>query len=152
MEAPEEVEEVQPFQETSATRVVLRMLNHLIPFLGSKERGVRYRSAQFVALVLSNSLANFPTDYNKVSRRIFKQVHTGLTMRVHDKEAIVRVQAVIGLARLLEMGVNLAGDDEDEDSEGEQSGTVELLIEVMQNDTSAYVSDSSLVHFLTMGI
>ena len=81
-EEDEEDEEEEAFQETSASRVVLRILNHLIPFLSSKERGVRYRTAQFLALLLSNTLPTFPFDYSPVSMSIFKQVRAALIKRV----------------------------------------------------------------------
>jgi condensin complex subunit 3 len=135
--AEEEEEEEDVHRETSATRVVLRILNHVLGFLSSKERGVRYRTTQFLALVLVNSLPTFPFDYSTVSLSIFRQLLAALTKRIHDKEAIVRVQASIGLVRLLDMGVTAASDAE-EDSDDEQDGLVEsILIESMQNDPSA---------------
>jgi condensin complex subunit 3 len=137
MAEEEEEEEAEVHRETSATRVVLRILNHVLGFLSSKERGVRYRTTQFLALVLVNSLPTFPFDYSTVSLSIFRQLLAALTKRIHDKEAIVRVQASIGLVRLLDMGVTAASDAE-EDSDDEQDGLVEsILIESMQNDPSA---------------
>lgn len=141
IEEKEEEEVEEEFKETSASRVVLRILNHLIPFLTSKERGVRYRTAQFLALLLSNSLPTFPFDYSPVSVSIFKQVRAALTKRVQDKEAIVRVQASIGLVRLLEMGVTADSDaeqDSDEEQDAQDDGIIGILIEAMQNDPSAY--------------
>jgi condensin complex subunit 3 len=135
----EEEEQAPPFRETAGTRVILRILNHLEPCLLAKERGVRYRTAQFIALVLSNSLATFPTDYCNTSRKIFQRIRETLTKRLHDKEAIVRVQAIIGVARLFGMGVLPPNDDGDNDDEEKLSSTTELLIEIMQNDPSAYV-------------
>ena len=131
------------FRETAGTRVILRIMNHLETCLVSKEHCVRYRTAQLIALLLSNSLETFPTDYCNTSRKIFRRIRETLTTRLHDKEAIVRVQAIIGVARLFGMGVCLPDDD---NSDGEEvSGTTELLIEVMQNDPSAYVYRSSPV-------
>jgi len=137
-------EDAPPFRETAGTRVILRIMNHLETCLVSKESCVRYRTAQLIALVLSNSLETFPTDYCNTSRKIFKRIHETLTTRLHDKEVIVRVQAIIGVARLFGMGVYLPGDDDSGDEET-ASGTTELLLGIMQNDPSAYVYRSSPV-------
>jgi condensin complex subunit 3 len=141
----EEEEEEEEFVETSATRVVLRILNHLMGFLTARERVVRYRTTQFIALLLSNSLPTFPFDYSVTSNSIFRQLRSTLTKRIQDKEAIVRVQAAIGLVRLMEMGVSVASDAEESEEEESnsvdksQDGIVGILIEAMQNDPSAYV-------------
>ncbi|KAF8253100.1 hypothetical protein K440DRAFT_577011 [Wilcoxina mikolae CBS 423.85] len=139
--AMEDEEEEEEFVETSATRVVLRILNHLMQFLSARERTVRYRTSQFMALLLSNSLPTFPFDYCAISTTIFQQLRTTLTQRLQDKEAIVRVQAAIGLVRLMEMGVCAASDaEESDDGEGKsQEGISGILIEAMQNDPSADV-------------
>jgi condensin complex subunit 3 len=135
-----EEEEDEEIRDTSEKRAVLRLLNSLTKYMSSKEKAVRYRTSQLLTLLLSNSLLTFPFDYSAVSLKIFRIVRHGLEKRVLDKEAIVRVQAAIGLCRLLEMGVP-SGDDEGNSDEEEEpgEGIVEILIDSLQNDSSAYV-------------
>lgn len=132
--------------ETSASRVVLRILNHLLSCISARERVVRYRTTQLIGLVLSNSLAEFPVDHSPVSSSIFRQLRSSLLRRMHDKEAIVRVQAAIGLTRLMDMGVPSASGvrsgDSDSDADSKED-VVDTLIEVMQNDSNAYVSNTT---------
>lgn len=135
-----EDEQDEAFVETSATRVVLRLLNHLETIMTSKEKVVRYRTTQLLVLLL-NSLQEFPFDYSSVSNSIFQKICAGLQHRIQDKESMVRVQAAIGLVKLMEMGVTPPpNDDEDSDEESEQNGIVGALIDAMQNDPSAYAS------------
>lgn len=54
-----------------------------------------------------------------------------------DKEAVVRVQAALGMARLMEMGVGEGGSDEDDDEGVMRGGALITLIDSMQNDPSA---------------
>jgi condensin complex subunit 3 len=139
-EASEEPEEPKEFVETEASRAILRIINHLLPFLGAREKIVRYRTTQFIALMLTNSLREFPFDHSAVSVKIFEQLGMGLSQRINDKEAIVRQQAAIGLARLYEMGVTTGSDDENSDEEENAdglSGIVRLLLDAIQNDPSA---------------
>ncbi|CCX12870.1 Similar to Condensin complex subunit 3; acc. no. Q10429 [Pyronema omphalodes CBS 100304] len=141
-EAPEEPEEPKEFVETEASRAILRIINHLLPFLGAREKIVRYRTTQFIALMLTNSLREFPFDHSAVSVKIFEQLGMALSQRINDKEAIVRQQAAIGLARLYEMGVTTGSDDENSDEEENAdglSGIVRLLLDAIQNDPSADV-------------
>ncbi|KAA8900748.1 nuclear condensing complex subunit [Sphaerosporella brunnea] len=138
VEMGEEEEEEEEIIDTSATRIVLRILKYVVGFLGSKERSVRYRTTQFLALLLVNSLPTFPFQSWKVALSIFRQLLADLTERLHDKEAIVRVQAAIGLVRLLDMGVTPASDAENSDDE-EEPELVTILQEVMANDPSSDV-------------
>ena len=102
----------------------------------AKEKTVRYRATQLVAHII-NSLDAIDDDFYFLLR-------TALLKRIRDKEAVVRVQAVLGLVRL-------AGSDEEED-DGEESdddsarGLTAKLIEILQNDPSADVRRSLLLN------
>jgi condensin complex subunit 3 len=131
--------EREEFVETEATHAVLRILHHLVPLSKSRTKWVRYRTAQFLALLLSNTFSTFPFDYSHISLTIFLNIRNALLDRIQDKESIVRVQAVIGLVRLMEMGVSVSSDAEDESVTAEPQDKVEkVLIETMQSDPSAY--------------
>ena len=68
----------------------------------------------------------------------------GLVKRVKDKEAMVRVQAVLGLGRL---AGNEGEEERDADSESDDdSGLLERLLQVLQNDSSAEVRRSLLLN------
>lgn len=108
----------------------------ILPLLNAKEKTVRYRSTQIVSHII-NSLESIDDEY-------YHLVRVGLLKRIRDKEAMVRVQAVLGLARL-------AGNEGDEQLENEDSGSddpsglLEKLVEVLQNDPSPDVRRSLLL-------
>ena len=76
-------------QETPSTRLTSHLMNTVLPLLTAKEKFVRYRSTQLISHVI-NSLEAIDDD-------LFQLLRHGLLKRVHDKEAMVRVQAVLGL-------------------------------------------------------
>jgi len=77
----------------------------------------------------------------------FRKLKNQLAKRLYDKEAPVRVQAVVGLVRLLELGVDqLEGDDSADDSDDgalRKGGLIGAIIWSLQNDSSAYVAPGS---------
>jgi condensin complex subunit 3 len=54
---------------------------------------------------------------------------------VHDKEATVRMQAVVALAKLQEADEP----DEDEDEDEDELTVTQVLIDVLTHDPAAYV-------------
>ena len=121
--------------ETPTTRLTAHILSILLPLLASKEKTVRYRSAQMVSHIV-NSLDSIDDEY-------YHLLKMGLLKRVRDKEPMVRVQAVLGMGRL-------AGNENDEDPEDEASddvcGLLEKLLEILQHDPSADVRRSLLLN------
>lgn len=139
-----EIAEVREVDKTIVAgppyRFVLHLLYYLNPLLASNEKPVRYRTSQLLSLLLSNTLQDFPFDYSQVSNGIFVKLRVSLAKRMKDKEAVVRVQAAIGVIRLMEMGVDgNPSDDEDEDEAESSTGndSLFLLIDSMQNDPSS---------------
>ena len=97
---------------------------------------MRFRSTQIIAHIV-NTL-------DSIDDELFQLVRLGLLKRLRDKEAAVRVQAVLGLGRLADEG---AEDEEDEDSDGDVAGGIlEKLLDVLQNDPSAEVRRSLLLN------
>ncbi|MCJ1473556.1 hypothetical protein MMC13_002207 [Lambiella insularis] len=130
------VEETQSFPETPSTRLTSHILSMVLPLLSAKEKAVRYRSTQIVSHII-NSLDSIDDEY-------YHLVRVGLLKRIRDKEAMVRVQAVLGLGRLADN----EGDEEEEDEDSgsdDTTGLLERLLEVLQNDPSADVRRSLLL-------
>lgn len=124
-------------EETPSTRLTARVMTTVLPLLTAKEKFVRYRSTQLISLII-NSLDSIDDD-------LFQLLRHGLLKRIRDKEAMVRVQAVLGLGRL-------AGNDADEEADSDDSdgdsgaGLLVKLLEVLQNDPSADVRRSLLTN------
>ncbi|KAL3423037.1 hypothetical protein PVAG01_04784 [Phlyctema vagabunda] len=121
--------------ETPSTRLTSHLMSAILPLLASKDKFVRYRSTQIISHVI-NSLDAIDDD-------VFQLLRHGLLKRIHDKEAMVRVQAVLGLGRLA--GNEAEGEAEDSDDDS-GSGLLEKLLEILQHDPSADVRRSLLVN------
>ncbi|OCK82138.1 ARM repeat-containing protein, partial [Lepidopterella palustris CBS 459.81] len=133
---PEEADETEVFPETPSSRLTSHILSLILPLLTAKDKTVRFRSTQIVAHIV-NTL-------DSIDDELFQLVRVGLLKRLRDKEAAVRVQAVLGLGRLAGEGQE---DEEDEDSDDDVAGGIlEKLLDVLQNDPSAEVRRSLLLN------
>ncbi|KAH6707537.1 nuclear condensing complex subunit [Leptodontidium sp. MPI-SDFR-AT-0119] len=133
---PESDDDAGVMMETPSTRLTSHLMNAALPLLTSKEKFVRYRSTQLISHII-NSLEAIDDD-------LFQLLRHGLLKRIHDKEAMVRVQAVLGLGRLA--GNEVEGEAADSDDDESGSGLLERLLDVLQNDPSADVRRSLLVN------
>ncbi|CZT12797.1 related to condensin complex component cnd3 [Rhynchosporium agropyri] len=133
---PESDDDAGVMMETPSTRLTSNLMNAVLPLLTSKEKFVRFRSTQLISHII-NSLEAIDDD-------LFQLLRHGLLKRIHDKEAMVRVQAVLGLGRLA--GNEVEGEAADSDDEESGSGLLERLLDVLQNDPSADVRRSLLVN------
>ncbi|KAJ5786496.1 uncharacterized protein N7503_011708 [Penicillium pulvis] len=124
--------EMQTSPETPTSRLTSSLVALMVPLLGAKDKMIRFRATQIVAHIV-NTLES-------IDDELYHTIQQGLLKRIRDKESSVRVQAVLGLARL-------AGNDEEEDGNGDSStALLEKLIEIMQNDTSADVRKNLLAN------
>ncbi|KAF7859650.1 hypothetical protein EAF04_008729 [Stromatinia cepivora] len=121
--------------ETLSTRLTSHLMSTILPLLTAKEKFVRFRSTQLISHII-NSLDSIDDD-------LFQQLRHGLLRRIHDKEAMVRVQAVLGLGRL---AGNEAEGDADESDDESSGGLLVKLLAVLQNDPSADVRRSLLIN------
>ncbi|PQE28512.1 condensin subunit Cnd3 protein [Rutstroemia sp. NJR-2017a WRK4] len=121
--------------ETPSTRLTSHLMSTILPLLTAKEKFVRFRATQLISHII-NSLDSIDDD-------LFQSLRQGLLRRIHDKEAMVRVQAVLGLGRLAGNEAEGKGDDSDDESSG---GLLEKLLAVLQNDPSADVRRSLLIN------
>jgi condensin complex subunit 3 len=122
--------------ETPSSRLTAHLMTKVLPLMTAKEKFVRYRSTQLISHVI-NSLDSIDDD-------LFQLLRHGLLKRIRDKEAMVRVQAVLGLGRLA--GNEGEGEAEDSDDDDSATGLLDKLLEVLQNDPSADVRRSLLVN------
>ncbi|KAI1326065.1 ARM repeat-containing protein [Xylariaceae sp. FL0255] len=123
--------------ETPSTRLTTQVMESVLPLLTSKDKFVRYRSTQLISHII-NSL-------DAIDDELFQKLRQGLLRRIRDKEAVVRSQAVLGLGRLAGNQVEAMANPDDSDDDAE-TGLLEKLLEVLQNDPSADVRRSLLVN------
>ncbi|OGE56855.1 hypothetical protein PENARI_c002G09636 [Penicillium arizonense] len=126
------VDDEEQNPETPTARLTSSLVALMVPILGAKDKMVRFRGTQILAHIV-NSLES-------IDDELYHTIRQGLLRRIRDKEASVRVQAVLGLGRL-------AGDDgEDDGNDDNSTALLEKLIETMQNDTSADVRKTLLTN------
>ncbi|KAK0723119.1 condensin subunit Cnd3-like protein [Lasiosphaeria miniovina] len=129
-------EDASTMPETPGTRLTNRLIETVVPLLTAKDKFVRYRSTQLIAHII-NSLDAIDND-------VFQKLRSGMLKRIHDKEAMVRAQAVLGLGRLAGNEIEAEPESEESDGGDNASGLLQKLLEVMQNDPSADVRKSLL--------
>jgi condensin complex subunit 3 len=123
--------------ETPTSRLITHVMTKVLPLVNAKDKFVRYRSTQLISHII-NSLESIDDDLYHILRN-------GLLKRIHDKEGMVRVQAVSGLSRLAGNEVEEADEDSDDD-DGTGAGLMDKLLQVLQNDPSADVRRSLMVN------
>lgn len=134
---PAEEDDAGVMVETPSTRLTTQVMKTVLPLLTAKEKFVRFRSTQLISHLV-NSLDSMDDD-------LFQLLRQGLLKRIRDKEAMVRVQAVLGLGRLA--GNEVEGEANSEDSDDDSgTGLLAKLLDVLQNDPSADVRRSLLVN------
>lgn len=126
------VDDDEEEEDTPATRFVAILLKHAIKGFPAKNKNVRLRCCQVVALLI-NGLESLDDD-------LYQVLLDALLVRIKDKESPVRVQAIVALAKL-------QSGDEDEDQEpldddetmtAESSRNVRRqLVETLRTDPSA---------------
>ncbi|KAL4782785.1 nuclear condensing complex subunit [Aspergillus varians] len=128
----EDEDDLQNTHERPTAHLTTSLVSLIVPLLSAKDKIVRFRTTQIIAHVV-NSL-------DTVDDELYHTLRQGLLKRIRDKEPSVRVQAVMGLARL-------AGNEEDEDEDDStNTALVEKLVDIMQNDTGAEVRRTLLLN------
>ncbi len=103
-----------------------------------KDKVIRFRATQVTSHII-NSL-------DTMDDALFQDLRSALLKRIHDKEAMVRLQAVYGLGRL---AAEVDDEDKDEDSDSDdEAGSKVLgkLLVVLQNDPAAEVRRNLLLN------
>ena len=133
----DEGQDASVLPETPSTRLTSQLLETILPLMTAKDKFVRFRATQLVSHIV-NSL-------EAIDDELFQKLRHGLLKRIRDKEAMVRSQAVLGLGRLA--GNQSEGCTNSDDSDAaEDTGLLQKLLEVLQNDPSADVRRSLLVN------
>jgi condensin complex subunit 3 len=127
------IEDLPHEDATPSSRLSEYIIKTVLRLIQSKDKTVRYRATQTITQLLNNLEA--------IDEDIFSLIISSLTKRLRDKEASVRVQAVMGLGRLA-----TDEEDEDEDSDDEASTILEKLVDIMQNDPDAQVRRTILAN------
>ncbi|KDN38868.1 ARM repeat-containing protein [Tilletiaria anomala UBC 951] len=115
--------------DTTATRFVEILLKHCLRGFGAKNKNVRLRCCQLVALLVNN--------LESLSDDLFETLKSFLLERVNDKESSVRVQAIVAIAKLQQA----SGDDVEQ---GEEDEVQDMLVWMLRHDPSAEVRRAAL--------
>lgn len=119
------------FPETPTTRLTFSIASIIVPLLAAKDKIVRYRATQIVSHIV-NCL-------DSIDDELYRLIRQGLLKRIRDKETTVRVQAVMGLSRLV-------GNEGEDDLENSSAALLEKLIDILQNDATADVRKNLLLN------
>ncbi|KAF2483369.1 nuclear condensing complex subunit [Neohortaea acidophila] len=124
--------------ETPTSRLTTQVLQELLPKMNAKDKNIRFRATQITSHII-NSL-------DTLDDTLFHKLRLALLKRIHDKEAMVRLQAVYGLGRL---AAEVDDDEKDDDSDSDNevgTGVLEKLLNVLQNDPAAEVRRNLLLN------
>lgn len=122
-------------EETSAGRFVDYLLRHLLRGIQAKDKNVRYRVVQLLAYIVNY--------IGEIDEELFKALHWSLNRRLFDKEANVRIQAVVAISSF--QYINLPEEGEYSVDNQVNKATQSLLIAI-QNDDSAEVRRAALLN------
>ena len=131
----DEEEDEEEEEDTPANRFVNILIKHLLRGFGAKDKNVRLRCCQAVALLISG--------LESIDDDLYNTLKTALLGRASDKEPSVRVQAIIALAKL-------QGGEEEEIEAGldpendERLDVAAILIRLLRHDPSAEVRRAAL--------
>ncbi|KZT24842.1 hypothetical protein NEOLEDRAFT_1134516 [Neolentinus lepideus HHB14362 ss-1] len=123
--------EVHEDTDTPASRFATRLLKFLLKGFLAKDKNVRYRVVQ----ILSEVVQHMP----ELDEDLYSHIRESLLDRLRDKEAFVRVQAVVGLAQLY-------GTEDPADLEDDQLPVSEILLNTLAYDSSADVRRAVLLN------
>ncbi|OUM59090.1 hypothetical protein PIROE2DRAFT_47377, partial [Piromyces sp. E2] len=115
----DDVEEENGF----TTRFIESLFNHLLKGISSKNKVVRYRVCQLIALSLDT--------LTEMDDEMYQNLINNLRLRVIEKDANIRVNAAIALSRLL---VNDDSNDDDMDEDSNEESVLTILINMIQFD------------------
>ncbi|RKP13263.1 nuclear condensing complex subunit, C-term domain-containing protein [Piptocephalis cylindrospora] len=115
--------------ETPSQQLAYSLLQHYIQGVEAKDRTVRYRCVQLIALLVNHLPA--------IDDEVFVELKDLLIRRLHDKESVVRVHAVVALTRL-------QGAAEEGSEEGQEM--FRALVERLKHDPQAEVRRAVLIN------
>ncbi|UZJ54809.1 hypothetical protein CBS101457_004129 [Exobasidium rhododendri] len=134
-EEEDEEDDEDEEEDTPATRFVVILLKHLMRGFGAKDKNVRLRCCQAVALLISG--------LESIDDELFEALRKAYLTRASDKESSVRVQAIVALAKLQSGEDDEADESMDTDDESKLT-TTDILIRLLRHDPSAEVRRAAL--------
>ncbi|SCU83734.1 LAMI_0C04390g1_1 [Lachancea mirantina] len=117
-------------QEEQLSRFIDQFVRHILRGIESKDKNVRYRVTQLLAVIMDN--------LGEISEDLYNLITWSLEKRVHDKEPSVRVQTIFCLTKF---------QDEDGDSIDPDSATASLVTAI-QHDPSPEVRRASMLNLV----
>ncbi|EIN08176.1 hypothetical protein PUNSTDRAFT_143847 [Punctularia strigosozonata HHB-11173 SS5] len=119
-------------EDTTASRFTARLLKYLLKGFPAKDKAIRYRSVRIVAEMVSH--------LGEIDEDSYISLRSALFQRIQDKEAPVRVQAVIALSKLC------GSETPDDLDDSEELTATDLLVEVLAHDPAADVRRAALLN------
>ncbi|KAK7206438.1 nuclear condensing complex subunit [Myxozyma melibiosi] len=120
-------EEDESSEHFMAHSFIEMLFAHLLQGVDAKNKAVRFRVCQLLASIVVH--------LGEIDDDLFQELRAAFVRRIHDKESTIRLQAVLGLARLQ------GTDDEDE-----PEPITELLLNALQNDSKADIRRAALLN------
>ncbi|KAJ7183125.1 nuclear condensing complex subunit [Mycena filopes] len=129
--AEEKIDTDSQGDDTTASRFTARLLNFLLKGFQAKDKNVRYRVISVTAEMVAN--------LGELDEEIYARLQAALLDRISDKEAVIRLQVVLALSKLVTTE-NVSELDEDEES------IFQVLIETLSFDPSPDVRRATLAN------
>ncbi|KAK6463397.1 nuclear condensing complex subunit [Scheffersomyces coipomensis] len=133
----EEVEEDDNEEETYSGVFSKYLVHHLLRGIESKDKWVRYRVVQLLAYLVHY--------IGEIDRDSFEALYTSLMKRLNDREAIVRIQAIVAVSKFQEF--DLDGYDYTYAKVSNQH-VKDVITETLQYDESAEVRRAALLNVI----
>ena len=122
---------IETVHEEVFSRFVDQFVRHILRGVESKDKNVRYRVVQLLAVMMDN--------IGELDESLYNLLTWSLNKRVCDKEANVRIQAVFCLTKFQ--------DEEFTDGDSMDDAT-RTLMKVVQNDASAEVRRAAMLNLV----
>ncbi|SCU82258.1 LANO_0B05622g1_1 [Lachancea nothofagi CBS 11611] len=113
------------------SRFVNQFIRHILRGVESRDKNVRYRVAQFLAVIMDN--------IGEIDEDLYNLIMWSFQKRVYDKEPFVRIQSIFCLTKF---------QDEENTSETEDEATKNLMLAI-QNDPSAEVRRAAMLNLIS---
>ncbi|KAI5309152.1 hypothetical protein KEM55_003937, partial [Ascosphaera atra] len=121
-------EDIDTIPETPTSRLTFALASTVVPITAAKDKTIRFRATQIITIMV--------TSLNSIDDELYYVLRQSLTKRIRDKEPAVRVQAVLGLSRLV-------GNEEEG---GDSKALLDRLLDILQNDTNAEMRRTLLLN------
>lgn len=126
-------------KEKVTTRFIDAFIRHILRGVESKDKNVRFRVMQLLAVVMDN--------LGEIEEDLYNLLMWSLNKRCFDKESTVRTQAVFCLTKFQDDPSEINDHDTDESQDNE--ATVKLK-SIIQNDPSAEVRRAAMLNIINI--